>query len=372
MGDSDWAIPCSQCCVHLEREVAILIATVESICCKSTLQRFNPLFCCVPWIQHALVLHAVDILAIPGPRFWNRAIRNSLPLRSLVVLHQAMKSVPDFLGISGFWGAVLNTCVGGIQGVLGGLVLPAVAKRLSGNRLSFLVTMGITTSCLLPAAVITFLDTHCLGRWSACWDPCRNNPEQFNRVIKEGDFQFPLLRSADICDSYQARAQTTLSKCVQVALLRLQDLWLPKILMCGVVMPASKIAREAHYKDSIGFVSDLAVHIAYAIITAGHLPLAMSVLWLSMLSITLLAAASWHDQSLRHNLEMQGIASIVALPQTVSTLIHAASASGSASALALFCSICLGRMARVARRRLGSIDSLLLKMGRASLLAWRN
>ena len=127
-----------------------------------------------------------------------------------MVLHQAMKSVPEFLGISGVWCAVLNTCVGGIQGVLGGLVLPMVAKKLSGDRLSFLLTMGLMTSCLLPAAVIIFLDTHCLGRWSECWDPCRNNPEQFNRVMDLGDIKVPLLRSADICDSYQAISQETI------------------------------------------------------------------------------------------------------------------------------------------------------------------
>ena len=154
----------------------------------------------------------------------------------------------------------------------------------------------------------------------------------------------------------QARAQTTLSKCVQVALLRLQDLWLPKILMCGVIMPAGRIVRGTRYKDSTGVVSSLAVHITYAMLTAGHLPLAMPVVWLSLLSITLLAAASWHDQRLRHNLETQGIRSIVTLPQIVSTLIHAASASGSASALALFSSIFIGRMARVAWRRRGSTD----------------
>ena len=58
---------------------------------------------------------------------------------------------------------------------------------------------------------------------------------------------------------------------MQVALLRLQDLWLPKILMCGVIMPAGRIAKGAHYKDSTGVVSALAVHISYAILTAGHL-----------------------------------------------------------------------------------------------------
>ena len=82
-----------------------------------------------------------------------------------------------------------------------------------------------------------------------------------------GNLEVPLLRSADICDSYQARARTTLSKCVQVALLRLQDLWLPKILTSGVVMPAIRIARGAHYKDSTGVVANLAVYIAYVIVS---------------------------------------------------------------------------------------------------------
>ena len=176
--------------------------------------------------------------------------------------------------------------------------------------------------------------------------------------LTSGCRQKSLVRSSGFGGGGQNRIlrpgqQTTLSKCVQVALLRLQDLWLPKILMCGVIMPAGRILRKARYKDSTGVVSSLAVHIAFAILTAGHLPLAMPVVWLSMLSITLLAAASWHEQRLRHNLETQGIRSIVALPQTVSTLIHAASASGSASALALFSSIFIGRMARVAWRRRG-------------------
>ena len=173
----------------------------ESSFCGSTLPQSNSLLCCALWIFWRFQARNSGRV-----RF---VVHNSVPLRSLVVLHQSMKSVPEFLGISGVWCAVLNTCVGGIQGVLGGLVLPAVAKRLSGDRLSFLLTMGIMTSCLLPAAVITFLDIHCLGRWSECWDPCRNSPEQFNRVMKDGVIEVPLMRSADICDSYQVISQET-------------------------------------------------------------------------------------------------------------------------------------------------------------------
>ena len=164
-----------------------------------------------------------------------------------------------------------------------------------------------------------------------------------------------MLSSSDICDSYQARAQTTVSRCVQVALLRLQDLWLSKIVTSGVIMPAGRIARGARYKDSTEVVGDLVVYLTYAIVTSGHLPLVMPLLWLSMLSVTLLAAASWHEQQLEQTLEKQSIASIVALPQGISALLHAASASANASAWALFSSICVGRMARVGWGRHGPL-----------------
>ena len=256
------------------------------------------------------------------------------------VLHQAMKSVPGFLGIGGFWFMVLNSCVGMFQGLVGGILLPRVGKKLSQSRLSFLMLVGLLISCVLPAAVIVLLDTYCLGNWLVLWSPCRSNPEHFNRIahVAETDPLKPsilhfmvhvqLLSSSDMCDSHQSRAQTTPSKCIQVALLRLQDFWLPKIMISGMVLPAYYLARNRHYKDSTQFVGSLAMQIAYAMIAAGHLPLAMPLLWLSMLSITVLAAVSWHEQCLHHNLTEQSTRSIVALPQAVSTLIHAASLSG--------------------------------------------
>ena len=65
------------------------------------------------------------------------------------------------------------------------------------------------------------LDTHCLGSWPAFWDPCRTSAERFNRrvVVHElFNYSVQVLSSADICGSHQARAQTSLSKCIQVAL----------------------------------------------------------------------------------------------------------------------------------------------------------
>ena len=66
-------------------------------------------------------------------------------------------------------GKVLKSCVGAFQGLLGGVVLSIVGKKLSDNKLSFLVMTGLFTSCILPGAVILFLDTQCAGSWPAFW-----------------------------------------------------------------------------------------------------------------------------------------------------------------------------------------------------------
>ena len=126
-----------------------------------------------------------------------------------------------------------------------------------------------------------------------------------------------VLRSADICDSDQARTLTTLPKCIQVTLLRLQDLWIQKIIISGVIIPAFRLAREVRYKNSTQVVSALAGYLAYAMITAGHLPLVTPLLWMGVLITTFLAAVSWHDGCLQPNLEEQSVMSIMALPQAV-------------------------------------------------------
>ena len=229
---------------------------------------------------------------------------------SLSVLYQAMKSVPGLLGVRGLWSRVLSYCVGAIQGVVGGFILPKVGKKLSGIRLSFLAIAGFVTTCVLPAAVVIFLDTYCLGGWPVFWGPCRHDPEQFNRRVDLEEnvgealqHSIQILRSIDICDWHQARAQTSLSKCIQVVLLRLQELWLPKLITSGVVIPACRLAIERHYKDSTQVVNAFIVFVAYLMITVGHLPLVMPILWFSMLSTILLAAVSWHNHSMCHNLE---------------------------------------------------------------------
>ena len=51
-------------------------------------------------------------------------------------------------------------------------------EKVSVNRLSFLVTAGLFSNFILPAAAIVFLDIYCLGRWPAFWAPCIVEPLQ--------------------------------------------------------------------------------------------------------------------------------------------------------------------------------------------------
>ena len=103
--------------------------------------------------------------------------------------------------------------------------------------------------------VITYLDVSCLGHWAAFWDPCRSNPEQFNRVVvydaggsimgrESWIINMQVLFCNDMCKSRRTSEQTTIHKCAQVVLLRLQDLWLPKLIMSGLLIPAGRLARD--------------------------------------------------------------------------------------------------------------------------------
>ena len=211
-----------------------------------------------------------------------------LVLSSLSVLSQAMKSVPSFLGIGNFWCRMLDTCIGAIQGVLGSVVLSKLADKLPANRLPFLAITGLFTNCILPGATIVFLDTYCFGSWSAFWGPCRRGSEQFNRLVPPQGLlrhSIRVLSRAGICDPHQARALITPSTCIQVTLLRLQDVWLQKIIVSGLLIPASQLMKmKMPNKDCTQVVGVLAGLMGYAMVTAGHLPMMTPLLWLSMLS----------------------------------------------------------------------------------------
>ena len=167
--------------------------SLASLCLRDG--TFNRLLVLVLWSQAYFLANRMDIFIL-NRRLVTRENLTRAPLLCLLslamgvfisaisIVYQAMKSVPGLGGVSKLWCSVLQSCVVVVQGMLGGVVLPILSKKLSANRLSYLMMIGLLTNCVLPGAVITFLDAHCLGRWSAFWDPCRNNPEQFNRLVR--------------------------------------------------------------------------------------------------------------------------------------------------------------------------------------------
>ena len=125
--------------------------SMASVCLRDG--TFNYLLVIVLWSQNHLSFNKLGYRT-PNGRSVNRESSTRMPiilgllslplalvLSSVCVLNQAMKSVPAFLGISGFWSTVLNSSVGAIQGFLGGLVVPSLVHRISATAIA--VAMAI-------------------------------------------------------------------------------------------------------------------------------------------------------------------------------------------------------------------------------------
>ena len=90
-----------------------------------------------------------------------------------------------------------------------------------------------------------------------------------------------------------------MSHCVEVTLLRLQSVWLGKLLGSGLLIPASCILLESGYEDSGKVISKLTILLAYVIIASGYLPVVILFIPMAALGETLLAVASWSNGTLR-------------------------------------------------------------------------
>ena len=174
---SAWLLPHMAHQVLLRVFIFIFLLSWDSYKCPPALSMasvclrdgtFNYLLVIVLWSQSYLSFNKLDYRT-PNGRSVSRVSSTRIPilgllslplalvLSSLSVLNQAMKSVPAFLGISGFWSTVLNSSVGAIQGFLGGLVVPSLVHRISAMAMAILrcqwrhhcvVTLGkISMSC---------------------------------------------------------------------------------------------------------------------------------------------------------------------------------------------------------------------------------
>ena len=106
------------------------------------------------------------------------------------------------------------------------------------------------------------------------------------------------LQASDICSLGQS--SLSLSICASTALLRLQDVWLSKFVSSALAVPAAKVMSSRYITDSSEVVGHFAMLFAFAVMTSGHLPLVMPLLYVSALSQTVLAAISWAKSSMQH------------------------------------------------------------------------
>ena len=218
----------------------------------------------------------------------------------LSILDQAGKSVPNFLELGGDWLWRLSICIGAIQAVLGIFVVPWVASKLTRHARAFTTVASLCMSCFFPAAVVVCLDVRCFGGWALLWNQCRTNAGAFEVAFKlpGGTGYVKALQASDICSLGQS--SLSLSTCASTALLRLQDVWLSKFVSSALAVPAVKVMASRYITDSNEVVGHFAMLFAFAVMTSGHLPLVMPLLYVSALSQTVLAAISWAKSSMRH------------------------------------------------------------------------
>ena len=99
----------------------------------------------------------------------------TLALSTFAILYQASKSIPGFIP----GGMILSLAIGSIQGLVGSIVVPQLASKLTTQKHVFTTASNLIMNFLIPAVILIYLDTGCLGRWVSLWQPCRSSQESF-------------------------------------------------------------------------------------------------------------------------------------------------------------------------------------------------
>ena len=175
----------------------------------------------------------------------------TLVLSSVAILYEVSQSTPGFLPNRQVLSFGLQACIGTFQGLVGKLILPFLATKLIGEKYIFTTVSHLIMNCLIPGVVIIYLDTGCLGRWVALWKPCLSNRASFQLTlmcnaknqrdclalaINQGSAErfgvdITVVRSSGICDPHFSWSTTSMSSCIHISLLRLQEIWLAKFVM---------------------------------------------------------------------------------------------------------------------------------------------
>ena len=75
-----------------------------------------------------------------------------------------------------------------------------------------------------------------------------------------------------------------MSRCIHTSLLRLQEIWLAKFVVTGLVMPAAALLNNKLPSRLQSVLGNSAVYTAYAMMSCGHLALMMPMLLLASLA----------------------------------------------------------------------------------------
>ena len=74
-----------------------------------------------------------------------------------------------------------------------------------------------------------------------------------------------------------------MSRCIHTLLLRLQEIWLAKFVVTGLVMPGTALMRNKLPTEIGSVLGNFAIFTAFAMVSSGHLPLMMPMLLLASL-----------------------------------------------------------------------------------------
>ena len=147
------------------------------------------------WCKLSVQSLAVEHLTMKGENHMKKktakALRRRLPLwlvwclltvalSTLPILYQVGKSIPGSLQVGKILSLVLKACIGAFQGIAWqNFVVPHLASKMTRQKHVFTSVSSLLMSCFIPAVIIIYLDTGCLGRWVALWEPCRINSQLF-------------------------------------------------------------------------------------------------------------------------------------------------------------------------------------------------
>ena len=270
-------------------------------------------------------------------------------LSTVAILYQVAKSIPGVLEAGKVLSLGLKAFIGATQGFVANFLVPFLASKITWEKHVFATMSILLMNYIIPAVVIIYLDTECLGRWASLWKPCRSKSELFQRRVActpENNqdcfgrlsnlaLDIMVLRSSDICDPHFSGSAAAMSRCIQISLLRLQEVWLTKFITSGLVMPGVALMRGKLPTESGAVVGNLGMYMAYALMSSGHLPLMNIILFLAFLGEGLVARVAWAEQHLRVKNVQVVAAPVVRTARLLSLIVHLASAAGDPPTLVL-------------------------------------